>query len=166
MADVQHSALTGASLHEPKGASGASADTVYVSDGAGSGSWVKIDSGNIDTTSIKNVNKFFISKTLADISTAEVVYIPVPLAGQIDKVVTVLQGAITAADATLTLKNSVGSSAGTITVAFSGSGIGDIDTLTPVSNNTFTADSYFTFETDGGSTTTAKLTVIFECSLT
>ena len=39
MANVQHSALTGSDLHEPKGASGASADTVYVADGAGSGAW-------------------------------------------------------------------------------------------------------------------------------
>lgn len=34
-----HSNLTGAELHEPKGASTASSNTVYVSDGAGSGSW-------------------------------------------------------------------------------------------------------------------------------
>lgn len=42
MAQVQHSALTGSQLHEPKGAAAASVDTVYVSDGAGSGSWRKV----------------------------------------------------------------------------------------------------------------------------
>ena len=36
---VQHSALTGAELHEPKGAAAASANTVYVATGAGSGAW-------------------------------------------------------------------------------------------------------------------------------
>lgn len=39
MADTQHSALTGAELHEPKGVDSAAVDKVYVSDGAGSGSW-------------------------------------------------------------------------------------------------------------------------------
>jgi hypothetical protein len=40
MANVLHSSLTGAELHEPKGANTASQDTVYVSNGAGSGAWV------------------------------------------------------------------------------------------------------------------------------
>lgn len=39
MVDTQHSALTGASLHEPKGVAAADANRVYVSDGAGSGDW-------------------------------------------------------------------------------------------------------------------------------
>jgi len=39
MANVQHSSLTGAELHEPKGVAAASADTVYVADGGGSGNW-------------------------------------------------------------------------------------------------------------------------------
>lgn len=37
---VQHSTLTGTSLHEPKGVATAAAGTVYQADGAGSGSWV------------------------------------------------------------------------------------------------------------------------------
>jgi hypothetical protein len=36
---AEHSTLTGSSLHEPKGASSAVLNTVYVSDGAGSGAW-------------------------------------------------------------------------------------------------------------------------------
>lgn len=36
---VQHKDLTGVQLHEPKGAATAAAGSVYVSDGAGSGSW-------------------------------------------------------------------------------------------------------------------------------
>lgn len=39
---VQHSALTGAELHEPKGVAAAGADQVYVSDGAGSGAWTDV----------------------------------------------------------------------------------------------------------------------------
>lgn len=36
---IQHSAITDPDIHEPKGASTAAAGTVYISDGAGSGSW-------------------------------------------------------------------------------------------------------------------------------
>jgi len=39
MANVQHSVLTGADLHEPKGAAAATAKHVYVADGLGSGSF-------------------------------------------------------------------------------------------------------------------------------
>ena len=37
---TQHSSLTGAELHEPKGVASASSGTVYLADGLGSGSWV------------------------------------------------------------------------------------------------------------------------------
>ncbi len=43
MANKSHASLTGASLHEPKGVASASASTVYVADGLGSGSWVDIN---------------------------------------------------------------------------------------------------------------------------
>lgn len=41
MPTTTHSGLTGANLHEPKGASSAAANTVYVANGAGSGTWQK-----------------------------------------------------------------------------------------------------------------------------
>jgi hypothetical protein len=43
MATIQHKDLPESVLHEPKGASTASAGDVYVSDGAGSGSWATVD---------------------------------------------------------------------------------------------------------------------------
>lgn len=42
MADIEHSAITDPNIHEPKGASTAVADTVYVADGAGSGDWTAL----------------------------------------------------------------------------------------------------------------------------
>ena len=42
MANVAHATLTGSELHEPKGADSAGLGTVYVADGAGSGSWSSI----------------------------------------------------------------------------------------------------------------------------
>ena len=36
---AEHNTLTGSALHEPKGADTASLGQVYISDGAGSGTW-------------------------------------------------------------------------------------------------------------------------------
>jgi len=143
MATTQHSTLTGADLHEPKGAASAAAGRVYVADGAASGAW----------TALQDIYSGFIN----DVSTAETIYIPIQNAGTVAKVVTVLEGAITTADATLTVKNSAGTSMGTITVAESGSAAGDVDTLSPVSNNTVAANTAITIETDGASSTPERI---------
>jgi len=49
MANVTHASLTGANLHEPKGVSGATAGTVYVADGGGSGSWTTLGASSISS---------------------------------------------------------------------------------------------------------------------
>jgi hypothetical protein len=46
--DIEHSELPDNLLHEPKGASTAAADTVYVADGAGSGSFKKLSVTSLD----------------------------------------------------------------------------------------------------------------------
>jgi hypothetical protein len=89
-------------------------------------------------------------------------YIPFGFAGTVKKITSVLKNAITVADATITAKNSGGTSMGTLTITQSGSAAGDIDTLSPSSNNTFTADDFITIETDGGSTTAAELVLMIE----
>lgn len=147
MANVQHSALTGGDLHEPKGVAGQAAGKVYVSDGSNSGAW----------TAKETLAGEVISGYIDDVSTAEVVHVPMPFAGTINKVVTVLEGAITNTNATVTVKNSSAASMGTITITQAGSAAGDVDTLSPSSNNTVTANSFITVETDGGSTTHRKL---------
>jgi hypothetical protein len=158
-----HSTLTGSQLHEPKGASTASADTVYVADGAGSGAWAKVDTANLDATSIFMHNKFILSCSIADVSTATTVYLPVPYASTLDYVVSSLNAAITVANSIITIRDHGGNSAGTLTIAYTGSGAGDIDTLTPASNNVFTANQNVRIVTDGGSTTTAPIffTLVF-----
>lgn len=47
---VQHSALTGAELHEPKGVASASSGQVYIANGAGSGTWTTPSASTIGTT--------------------------------------------------------------------------------------------------------------------
>jgi hypothetical protein len=140
-----HSALTGADLHEPKGADTAAVGEVYVADGLGSGAWVN--------------PPYAVSALINDVSTAATVYVPIPFAGTVVKVVTVLAGSLTTANATVTVKNAAGSSMGTLTITQSGSAAGDIDVLNPVSNNTVTNDSRISIETDGASDTARNLFV-------
>lgn len=161
-----HDSLVDAELHENKGVAGASANTVATADGAGATVWQKIKSNNIDSTSVFNVNKTQMVVDILDVSTAEKVWVYVPFAGTLTKVGTVLHGAITVADSTLTVKNNAGSSAGTLTVAYTASAAGDIDELTPASNNTFTAGQKLSIETDGASTTAARITVTLYFTIT
>mgnify|MGYP003417934546 FL=1 len=161
----QHSDLLEAELHENKGVSTASNNTVATASG-GATVWQKIASNNIDATSIFTTNKVYLTVTIADVSTAEVVYLYLPFAGTLNTVGTVLQNTITGADSTVTVRNHSGGSAGTLTIAYSGSAAGDIDTLTPVSNNTFTAGQKISVETNGNSTTASKLFVTLAFTVT
>ena len=147
MANVNHSTLTDPYLHEPKGVASASTGKVYVANGSGSGTWTSKETlvGETLTGYIDNV------------SAVSTVYVPIPFAGTISKVVTVLEAAISSANATVTVSNAAAASMGTITVTQSGSAAGDVDTLAPSSNNTVTADSFITITSDGGSTNTAAL---------
>jgi hypothetical protein len=77
-----------------------------------------------------------------DISTASNLYVPIPYAGTITKIQSVLTAAISGGDAVFTVTNSSGSSMGTLTITQSGSAAGDVDTLTPSSNNTVTAGTF------------------------
>ena len=151
---AEHNALTDPQLHEPKGCAAASANEVYVSNGAGSGTWTATSS--LSTSVVGQV--YVLSGVIADVSTTETIYLPVPYAGTVKKVTTILEGAITIADATITPSNTTGAME-TITVAFSDSDTGVIDTVSPSTNTTVAADSYVSIATDGGSTTAQRLWV-------
>jgi hypothetical protein len=147
MANVNHSSLTDPYLHEPKGVATATSGDVYVANGSGSGAW----------TAKQTLIELSIEGYLEDVSSVEKVYVPIPFAGTVSKVLTVLEASISSSNSIVTVKNSAGSSMGTLTITASGSSAGDIDTLAPTSNNTVTADSFITIESNGGSTNTAKL---------
>ena len=160
-----HSALTGSELHEPKGASGASSNQTYVSDGAGSGSWDEPEpkdvigetAGKVYVSDGANSGawtpRFYtLTGVIADISTAETVYVPVPYSGNVVSVVGVLEGAITGSDATITVDDNAGNAMAAITVSQSGSAAGDVDSATPATNEDVTDNDFITVETDGAST--------------
>jgi hypothetical protein len=140
-----HSTLTGADLHEPKGVAAATVGKVYVSDGLGSGSWTN--------------PPYAVTGVIPDVSTVDQIYIPIPYAGTVVKVVTVLEGSLTTANGTVTVRNAANTSMGTLTITQVGSAAGDIDILNPVSNNTVTNDSRIRVDTDGACDTVRKLFV-------
>ena len=161
MADVQHAALTGASLHEPKGADSASVDQVFVADGAGSGTFEKLTTDSLAT----NIHYFTVQ--LEDVSTAKSVWVHPGVAGEITKISTVLHDTITAANAGLTFKiagTAMTSSA--ITITQSGSAAGDVDTSSPTALNTITAVQPIEIITDGASSTDRDVTLTFQINLT
>lgn len=163
-----HSGLTGSNLHEPKGADTSAVNKVYVANGSGSGTWQKLAAAQMDTTSIFGVNTVALTFTFKDLATASTQYIVIPFAGTCIRVYTALQGAITTADAGLTVKNAAGvaMTGGTITITQSGSAAGDIDSCTPSANNTFSAGTTLRITNDGAADTSVDAVVTLTFTVT
>lgn len=162
---VAHSVITDPYIHEPKGIAAATINKVYVSDGAGSGSWQKLSASSVDTTSQFNVNKAKLTFRFTDISTASTQYLVLPEACTITKFSAVLQVTISVAPTTMTFENNSGGSMGTI-VTGSTDAAGTTYSLTPSTNNTFAAGDKLQIISDGGSTTAADLTITIDYTLT
>ena len=155
MPTINHKDLPETSLHEPKGVSTASVGTVYVSDGAGSGSWVQAPYTTQATC------------RLADVSTASSAYSVAHTTGTISKIYTVLEGVITVADANMSFFiNGTPITGSGIVVGYSGSAAGDVDNSTPSAANAVVPGDRLTATSDGASTTTAGLQVVFVITAT
>lgn len=160
---VNHKDLTGVSLHESKGVAAASANTVYVANGSGSGTWEKVDKDAVNTSSIKDLNKIYLTYTIPDISTAGSHFVVTPIAGDIAKIFSTINNAISSANCALTFEIA-GTlvTNGAITVAHSGSAAGTVDSSTPSGQKTLTAGQAIEIITDGGSSTACRGTITFE----
>lgn len=161
---VTHASLTGNNLHEPKGVENATAGQVYVADGSASGAWSA--PFTVDAN-LKNKNLVALNVRIDDISTASSVWIVSPIAGKVTKVYSVINGPITVADTTLTVKiGGVSVTGGSITIAFTGSAAGDVDSCSPIALNTVTAGQAIEIDTDGASTDTAsaQITILLDVS--
>jgi len=109
--------------------------------------------GSEVSTSILNVK-------LTDLSTAGSVFVVSPWAGTISKIYTTIANAITTANATITPKIAgTAMTGGAITVAFTGSAAGDVDSSAPTALNTVTAGQAIEIATDGGSTVACETVV-------
>jgi len=100
---------------------------------------------------------------ITDVSTAETVCV-LPPKGILVKASTVLGEAIATADAVITLYNKTQAiTGGAITIGYSGSALGDIDTCTPTVYNEFDgSDDYLKVINGGASVNTAAITVLCE----
>lgn len=106
-----------------------------------------------------DVDQFLLNVTMADISTGSSVWVVSPYAATIEKIYSVIDGAITVGNAAISVE--IGGTAVTgagITIAYSGSGAGTVDSSTPTALNTVTAGQAIEIITDGGSTDTAIAT--------
>lgn len=103
-------------------------------------------------------NEYALSGQLADVSTADQVYVPVPFGGRAVRVKVAIDAAITVANAVVTVKYA-GTSLGTVTVAFTGSAAGSVFEAT-LNGAEVPAGGAIEIETDGASTTTAKASAV------
>lgn len=122
--------------------------------------------GSFETEAGQSLKKVYITTSIADISTAGQIYVVSPVAGTISKIYSVINGAIATANAALTPKIAgTAITDGAITVAFSGSAAGDVDSSTPSALNTITAGAAIEIETDGASTNTVEVVLTIEITL-
>ncbi|MCK5606461.1 hypothetical protein KAR91_31455 [Candidatus Pacearchaeota archaeon] len=110
--------------------------------------------------------KVYLTGEIADISTGASSWVTTPVAGTISNIWTVIDGAIITVDAGITFE--IGGTAvtgGGITIAFSGSAAGTVDSATPTALNTVTAGSAIEIITDGLSTNAVKAVVLLEITV-
>lgn len=112
--------------------------------------------GVVKTTA--EVNEVYLFVEIDDVSTAGQVYVVSPIAGNVTAIYSVLNGTIATADAVLTSKIAgTGITDGVITIAYSGSAAGDVDTVSPSALNAITKGAAIEVETSGASTNAEKV---------
>lgn len=122
--------------------------------------------GDVETGNGQSLKKIYLSVDMTDISTASTSYIPSPVAGNITRIQTIINGAIATADALITGKiEAVDITDGTVTITSAGSAAGDIDFATPSAANAVVQGSNINFTTNGASTNTVRATIIVEITL-
>jgi len=142
---IEHDAIPNAELHEPKGVSAASSGQVYVANGSGSGVW----------TTKNYYDKVYLYCHHDNLDTPTSHYVVSPVAGTITKIYSVIDAAIALADTTLVTKiGGVTVTNGTITIAYSGSAAGDVDSCTPTALNSVSAGTAIEIAS-GGETNTS-----------
>ena len=110
-------------------------------------------------------DEFVLTAKLADISTASSAYVISPFRGKIKKIYSVISGTIATANAVLTASiGGVNITGGAITIAYSGSAAGDIDSCAPTAKNEVAEGQAIKITTNGASTNTvySQLTIILK----
>jgi copper homeostasis protein CutC len=103
------------------------------------------------TASAAELNETFLHLDIPDGSADATHFLVAPHAGDITKIYTVIDGAVSTADITVTAKiGATGITNGVVTIATAGSAAGDVDSATPTAANTVTAGQAVNFVVAGG----------------
>ena len=111
---------------------------------------------------MRTLNDYFITAKIANISTASSTFVPIPDGGKVIKIYTALQAVIATANGAITFE--IGGTAITgsaITVAYSGSAVGDVDSSTPTAANDVLEGGTIEMITSGAPTNASVLYVTF-----
>ena len=177
---IQHELIADPKIHEPKGISTASASTVYVANGSGSGAWSTLTTGSLPMADIEAdiqsklndgtidvTGRFYLYARFLDVSTADSIIIPIIRSCTVIGARFTLAGAITVADSIVQVKAASGSAMGSnVTIAFTGSAKGTSFNFTANANNVLTGPTWMEVTTDGASTTAMPLGVLIELQYT
>lgn len=161
----EHANVDPSNIHEPKGANSASVNTTYISNGAASGSWSLVSPSSI--TGVNNLNKVVLTLNIPTMGTAASYFVICPIAGDIEKIYSVIDASFGGADETLSFEiGGVAVTNGNITITQSGSAAGDVDSSTPTAANTLTAGQAIEVISAGASSGScnAKLTFLIDVS--
>ena len=112
--------------------------------------------------------KIYLTVQVTDLtaSSALVYGVPVPAAGEVTKIWSRLNAALTTGNATLTGKiGSTGITNGVVTITQSASAAGDIDSATPTAANAVVAGDNLTVTVGGTNTGGVRADVVFEITL-
>ena len=110
---------------------------------------------------MRTLNDYFLTSTIADISTASSTFVPVPDGGKVIKIITALQGAIGTANAAITFEiDGVACTSAAISHVASGSA-GKQYEVEPTSLNSVNEGSVIEAITDGGSTNSSKMELTY-----
>jgi len=122
--------------------------------------------GSVETATGQSLKEVYLTVDMTNISSAAVVYLPSPVAGTITKITTIINGAIATANAILTGR--IGSTAitsGAVTIPFSGSAAGQVNSTTPTALNTVVAGNNINFTANNASTNTVRATIVVQITL-
>lgn len=102
-------------------------------------------------TGLPSGGKIFLNAILPNVSSAQSVYIKMPVAGTISNTSAILGGVITLVDSILSIKNG-GNTLATLTIPYDGSAAGDEVVAVPAANEVVAAGDIIRISTNGAST--------------
>jgi hypothetical protein len=119
-----------------------------------------------DLAAFAALNKIYLQLDVQTLVGANTYFVPVPRAGRVTKITSVIEGVLTTGDATLTAK--IGATAitgGVLTITQAGSAAGDVDSATPSAANVVAVGDALAITVGGTNATASRARVVFEITV-